>query len=62
MQETLATRPASVAEPQGDLQPREDTELLEPALLEPFVPEAVQVQLLAVDQALPTSADAHSPL
>ncbi|XP_031247058.1 uncharacterized protein LOC116104709 [Mastomys coucha] len=61
MQETLALRPASVAEPRGDQQPREDTELVEPAVLEPFVPEAGPVRLLTLNQALPSSADTQSP-
>uniref|UniRef100_A0A8C6IBC0 N-terminal Ras-GEF domain-containing protein n=1 Tax=Mus spicilegus TaxID=10103 RepID=A0A8C6IBC0_MUSSI len=61
MQENLALRPASVAEPQGDLQPQVDTELLEPAVVEPFVPEPGPVQLLTFDQALPTSTDTQSP-
>lgn len=50
-----------MAEPQGDLQPQEDTELLEPAVVEPFVPEHGPVQLPTFDQTLPTSADSQSP-
>ncbi|GAB1290475.1 Predicted gene 4871 [Apodemus speciosus] len=62
MQESLAVRPASVAESQGDLPPREDPELLETTLVEPFEPEAGPVQLPTSDQALPTSADTQSPV
>ena len=62
MQESLAVRPASVAEPQGDLPPREDTELLETTVVEPFEPEAGPVQLPTSDQALPTSPDTQSPV
>ncbi|XP_031194565.1 uncharacterized protein LOC116068747 isoform X2 [Mastomys coucha] len=60
MQETLALKPASVAEPRGDQQAREDTELVEPAVLEPFVPEAGPVRFLTLNQALSTSADTQS--
>lgn len=62
MQEDLALRPASVAEPRGDLQPQVDTELLEPAVVEPFVPDPEPVHLPTLVQALPTSAHIHSPV
>lgn len=62
MKESLAVRPASEAEPQGDLPPRDDTELLETTIVEPFEPEAGPVQLPTSDQALPTSADTQSPV
>lgn len=52
MQNTLPLRPASVAGPQGDLKPLEN-----PAVWEPIVPEAGPVQLLNLDQPLPTSSD-----
>ena len=61
MQENLALRLASVAEPQGDLQPQVDTELLEQSVVEPFVPEPGPVQLPTFDQALPTSTYTQSP-
>lgn len=51
-----------MAEPQGDLKPREDSELLKPAVLETFVPEAGPVQLLTLGPALSTSADTQSHL
>ncbi|XP_040607388.1 uncharacterized protein LOC121142067 [Mesocricetus auratus] len=53
--------PASVAGPQGDLKPQENTELMDPAAREPTVPEAGPVQLLPLDQPLPTSADTQKP-
>ncbi|XP_052024845.1 uncharacterized protein LOC127673307 [Apodemus sylvaticus] len=62
MKESLAVRPASEAEPQGDLPPREDTALLETTPLEPFEPEAGPVQLPSSDPALPTSPDTQSPI
>ncbi|XP_052023557.1 ral guanine nucleotide dissociation stimulator-like [Apodemus sylvaticus] len=61
MQESLTVRPASEAEPQGDLPPREDTALLETTLVEPFEPEDDPVQLPSSDPALPTSPDTQSP-
>ncbi|XP_059104957.1 ral guanine nucleotide dissociation stimulator-like [Peromyscus eremicus] len=61
-EERLHLGPTSVAGPWGDLTPREDTELMDPAVREPTVPEAGPVQLLTLDQPLPTSADTRSPL
>ncbi|XP_052024840.1 ral guanine nucleotide dissociation stimulator-like [Apodemus sylvaticus] len=62
MQESLAVRPASEAEPQGDLPPKEDTALLETTPVEPFEPEDSLVQLPTSDPALPTSADTQPPV
>ena len=62
MQEILPPRPASKAEPQESLLPREDTELLETTLVQPFEPEAGPVQLATLEQALPTSSDTQSPV
>ncbi|XP_027240276.1 ral guanine nucleotide dissociation stimulator [Cricetulus griseus] len=55
-------KPASVAGPQGDLKPQENTELMDPAVREPAVPEAESVQLLPLDQSLPASADTQKSL
>ena len=61
-QETLAPRPASETEPQGDKQHREDAELVKGAVLDPFEPKATIELHLTLDQALPISADTHSPV
>uniref|UniRef100_A0A8C6IMI4 RIKEN cDNA 1700123K08 gene n=1 Tax=Mus spicilegus TaxID=10103 RepID=A0A8C6IMI4_MUSSI len=58
----LALRPASETEPQGDEKPRENTELVKRAVLDPFEPKATIELLPTLDQALPTSADTHSPV
>lgn len=52
IQEMLPLRPVSVAGPQGDLKPPEN-----PAVWEPIVPVAGPVQLLNLDQHLPTSSN-----
>ncbi|CAH7275464.1 ral guanine nucleotide dissociation stimulator [Phodopus roborovskii] len=62
MGETLPLRAASVAEPQRDLKPHEDTELVDPAAGEPAVLEAEPVQLLPLESSLPISADRKKPL
>ncbi|XP_052023570.1 ral guanine nucleotide dissociation stimulator-like [Apodemus sylvaticus] len=62
MQESLTVRPASKADPQGDLPPQKDTVLLETPPVEPFEPEASPVQLPSSDPSLPTSADTQSPI
>ena len=61
-QETLAPRPASETEPQGDKQPRKDTELVKGAVLDPFEPKATIELHPTLDQDVPTSADTHSPV
>ena len=61
-QESLAPRPASVTEPQGDEQSQEDTELVKRAVLDPFEPKATIELHPSLHQALPTSADTHSPV
>ncbi|XP_021010648.1 ral guanine nucleotide dissociation stimulator-like [Mus caroli] len=55
MQENLALRPASVAEPQGDLQPRVDMELLEPAV--PTSTDTQSPEDVAIDEAADMVAD-----
>lgn len=62
MAETLHLGPASVVGPQGDMKLRKDTELMDPAVREPTVPEDGPVQLLTLDQPLLASADTQSPL
>ena len=62
MRESLAVRPASEAEPQESLLPREDTELFELTVVEPFEPEAAPVQLPTLHQALPMSPATLSPV
>ncbi|NP_083969.1 uncharacterized protein LOC76658 [Mus musculus] len=61
-QETLALRPASMAEPQGDEKPGENTELVKRAVLDPFEPKATIELPPSLHQALPTSADTYSPV
>ncbi|NP_001361655.1 uncharacterized protein LOC433961 [Mus musculus] len=61
-QESLAPRPASVTEPQGDEQSQEDTQLVKRAVLDPFEPKATIALHPTLDQAVPTSADTHSPV
>ncbi|CAH7279951.1 Gm5565 [Phodopus roborovskii] len=62
MGETLPLRAASAAEPQRDVNPQEDTELMDPAAGDPAVPEAEPVELLPSEQPLPTSADTQKLL
>lgn len=62
MGKTPHLRTASVAGPQRNLKPRKDTEHLDPAVREPTVAEDGQVQLLTLDQPLPTSAGTQPPL
>ena len=61
-QETLAPRPASETEPQGDKQPREDPELVKGAVLDPFEPKATIELPPSLHQAVPTSDGTLSPV
>ncbi|XP_003688866.1 uncharacterized protein LOC622306 isoform X1 [Mus musculus] len=61
-QETLAPRPASETEPQGDKQPREDPELVKGAILDPFEPKATIELPLSLHQAVPASDGTLSPV
>jgi hypothetical protein len=51
-----------VTEPQGDEQSQEDTQLVKRAVLDPFEPKATIALHPTLDQAVPTSADTHSPV
>ncbi|XP_006504843.1 uncharacterized protein LOC100041566 isoform X1 [Mus musculus] len=61
-QETLALRPASETEPQGDKQPREDPELVKGAVLDPSEPKATIELPPSLHQAVPTSDGTLSPV
>ena len=61
-QETLAPRPASETEPQGDKQPREDPELVKGAVLDPSEPKATIELHPTLHQAVPTSDGSLSPV
>ncbi|NP_001230039.1 uncharacterized protein LOC622924 isoform 2 [Mus musculus] len=61
-QETLAPRPASETEPQGDKQHREDAELVKGAVLDPFKPKATIELHPTLHQAVPTSDGSLSPV
>ena len=61
-QETLAPRPASETEPQGDKQHREDAELVKGAVLDPFEPKATIELPPSLHQAVPTSDGTLSPV
>ncbi|EDL05805.1 mCG115427 [Mus musculus] len=61
-QETLAPRPASETEPQGDKQPREDPELVKGAVLDPSEPKATIELPPSLHQAVPTSDGTLSPV
>ena len=61
-QETLAPRPASETEPQGDKQHREDAELVKGAVLDPFKPKATIELHPTLHQAVPASDGSLSPV